>query len=522
MYRVSDRYQAPSPTAATTTAPAAAATATAPTEPTMAASNPPNPPPDEPPCYTEPYYVPGFLDVNAIVNSRDGTVRVNGNTISHDASLGVTYMVTQNLPPEYLRALGTAETRLQQEGSVDKSGLPSRFRSVKIGQAVSIKIAMKKMKKIRSLCPYAYLTGVFIVHGNNPRKVEKALHVGNALKRGGSSGEHFADYTQLDQHQFVESGGLYDSTSWIYFSTNGFPRGFFDDKVFDDEERGFVYSVSPDWSKSDGLILNACIKDHGLEEVHFPFQYQAGADKANFGDLSNRYLKAHKFGRFSGREDELREYLQKHICWANGSFVGIKCTFMQTATSKRLERKLHKELKELGLWTGRGEWYFPPEDNAQLSTRLKYLISSPFSRMNRAYQDILVTYSEFHEWVRKNYMSYKIIWECVNEGAIILRRQEGSNVKKTATQGERDFGEIPQEIHEDVKLLLEERSFGPRADNVHITTELDRDMHDATNVKYFSVKTATIEFRRPEPSDARRDFIAVFGEVLYNEVSGDE
>eukprot|EP00986_Skeletonema_menzelii_P014775 scaffold10227_cov132-Skeletonema_menzelii.AAC.1 len=79
---------------------------------------------------------------------------------------------------------------------------------------------------------------------------------------------------------------------------------------------------------------------------------------------------------------------------------------------------------------------------------------------------------------------------------------------------------LPADLIDVVKLHQEEDMFGTKAKNICdiATTVLEQDIYNARNDANIFVKTATREFRRPSLSDARRDFIDVFGQDCYNRV----
>ena len=533
IYRVSDWFNNPAPHAP----PAAAAGPPAP--PAAAAPPAANPPDDDSAATTanapneeEPErktaQIPGFLDIHAIVNTPGGDTSVDGNSISHNGSLGVTYFVSADTPREFTEVMDVVETHLPS--SNDVNDLPFRLNSVKIGQSEDLAGAIAKVRKIRSQHPHIYLRGVILLHGEDkgPEVLEHALHICNSLKRGQSHGEWFGRYSQLDKFQFIERGERLNGATLIYFSTISFTSRqtgvLHDDKK---KRKGVIYRAFTLWGHRDTQILKCCIENHGGLSAFYPFRYNM--DRVSFLQYCTVLLYAVKIGRYSeDNDDPFERYLARRFLWANGGFTsGVGYTTTNSDDTRQDERNAHNELYSYHLHVN-GEYYLPPE-GVPLSPQTAALFNGPVATRVRALDHFKENSLILHEYVRSDYMTFKILWECFKEGAIVLDKKEGD--KKTNNMNWENVGEgvklmsrLPAHVLDTVMLHTKVQQFGPRASEASkiATTVLEQDIHYARNDKNIIVKTATCDFCRPSLSDARRDFIDVFGQPCYDRVSESE
>ena len=531
IYRLSDRLN-PAPNAP----PAAAAGPPAP--PAAAAPPAANPPDDDSAAATanapneeEPErktaQIPGFLDIHAIVNTPGGDTSVDGNSISHDGSLGVTYFVSADTPSEFTDAMDAVETHLSSSTNVND--LPFRLNGVKIGQSEDLAGAIKKMRNIRGNHPHLYLRGVFLLHGEDkgPEVLERALHICNSLKRGQSHGEWFGRYSQLDKFQFVELGENLNGATLIYFSTISFSSRQTGDLENEHEKKGVLYRVFKLWGDQDKQILKCCIENYGGLSAFYPFRYDMA--KVNFRKYCTILLYAVKIGRYS--EDSvypLERYLQNKILYANGFISGVGFTTTDSDATRQDERNAQNELYSHHLHVN-GEYYLPPSEGVTLSPQTAALFNGPVATRVRALKHIHETSLNLHDYVRSDYMTFRILWECFKEGAIVLdkKKDKKSNNNRnweSAGKGEKLMSRLPAHVLDTVMLHTKVHHFGPQAAKVCdiATTVLDQDIYYARNDRNIVVKTATCDFHRPSLPDARADFIDVFGKACYDRVSESE
>ena len=531
IYRVSDRFNNPVPHAP----PAAAAGPPAP--PAAAAPPAANPPDDDSAAATanapndeEPErktaQIPGSFEVHAVVNTPGGDTSVDGNSITHDGSLGVTYFVSGDTPSEFTDAMDAVESHLPSSTNVND--LPFRLNSVKIGQSGDLAGAIKKVRTIRSHHPHIYLRGVFLLHGEDkgPEVLERALHICNSLKRGQSHGEWFGRYSQLDKFQFIELGENLNGATLIYFSTISFASRQTGDLENEHEKKGVLYRVFKLWGDQDKQILKCCIDNHGGLCAFYPFRYDMA--RVSFRQYCTILLYAVKIGRYS--EDNiypLERYLQNKILYANGFISGVGFTTTDSDAVRQDERNAHDELYGHHLHVN-GEYYLPPE-GVPLSPQTAALFNGPVATRVRALKHIHETSLNLHGYVRSDYMTFRILWECFKEGAIILDKKEGRRSHdnrnwESVGKGEKLMSRLPAHVLDTLMLHTKVHQFGSRASEASktATTVLDQDIHYARNDKNIIVKTATCDFRRPSLSDARRDFIDVFGKPCYDRVSESE
>ncbi len=486
-----------------------------------------NPPPQD----TKTTAIPSYITINAIVNTPGGTVTVNRNTITHKASDQVFYMIGENIAPEFLELLHRAEELLQNpggQGPTNQSELPFRIDETKIGQSMDLEHAIIKTTKMRTFHPYSLLIGVYILHGDvSSEFAEKALHTRYSLKRLSSLGEHFAGLTQLDQHQVVTlAEQLLGGATLIFFSVNSYPRCLSlsrrGDCRSENDKKGIVYKVGPNWRPLDKLTLTTCINDFSDKEAYLPFHYHG--NKAKFGQFCNAYLNSFKFGRFScENKQSLDEYFGNGFLWACGFVGAVLYTYVVTETSIELERMIHRELNRLGLHVN-GEFFLPPSANAELSQELSLLLNNAPITKNRVSRDMHMNHSTLHDMVERGYISHRIILECVKEGAILLCTDDVHTKAKfeNATTGAKAMSRIPgldEAVCEDLALFLKLQF---DEDDLDDTLGIGLDIKNARNNKYVTVKVVTSEFIPPALEDAKRDFIIIFGPSVYNQVSGNE
>ncbi|KAL7490788.1 hypothetical protein ACHAWT_000316 [Skeletonema menzelii] len=525
IYRVSDWFNPVphAPPAAAAGPPAHQAAAAAPSDDdsvtdVTAAANAPDEEEPEP----QTAQIPGFLEVHAVVNTPGGNTTTSGNSIIHDGSKGATYIAWADTPCEFMEVMDVEESHLPS--SNDRCDLSFRLNGVKIGQAEDLRRAISKLIKFRRFHPHVFLRGVILLHNENPRVLERAQHICNSLKRGQTFGEWFGQYTQLDRFQFIELGESLNGTTLIYFSTISFPRcGFDEDTVFKNETKGLIYRIFPLWSDRDKEILTSCINNHGGLWAFYPFRYDM--TRVSFLHYCTVLLYAVKIGRWSaGKTNSVEEHLSKGILYANGFISEFCYTTMDSDATEQDERNMHIELNNFRLHVA-GEHFLSPPLVVQMSQQTADLFNDPVATKSRAFPYIRETSLNLHEYVRKNYMAFPILWECFKEGAIVLNKKDnrkGTRRRKweIVTQGEKLMSRLPADLIDVVKLHQEEDMFGTKAKNICdiATTVLEQDIYNARNDANIIVKTATREFRRPSLSDARRDFIDVFGQDCYNRV----
>ncbi len=495
-------------------------------------------PSDPTPQDTKRAKVPGWMNIHAVVNTPGGTATVDGNTITHKASDGVHYFLGPNIPPEFLKRLDKTESdlllqnHLGGQGSVNRSDLGSRLREIKIGESQDLANAMKKTQKMRTFHPHTLLHGVYIVHGEDHKEVEKALHTRYSLKRGGSSGEHFANLTQLDQHQLLSLGEQsFPGATLVFFSTNSFPKSRLGEEIND--KPGIVYKVSPNWKDLDKKIFTNSISDFGEEDAFLPFGYHK--EKVNFGRFSGIYLNYFKIGRYSNRAKTLEVCFSSHFLWACGFTgpEGLVYTFVHTETYKQLEKAIHAELISLGKHIN-GEWFLPPPTDTSVSQELTQLLNTTLIILNRDIRwNLRTSHSILHKWVLNHYISHEIIWECMKEGAIVLcadkSEGEGGGQWRNATTGEKAIGRIPaldSSICKDLGQFFKLQVFGSDFDNIKDDdfdkSVMAKDIRNAKDKRFVLIKVVTSDFDPPALEDAKGDFITIFGQSVYNQVNGIE
>jgi hypothetical protein len=479
-----------------------------------------NPPPQD----TKRTRVPSYITIDAIVNTPEGTVTVEGNTIIHDASLVVSYFAGHNTPPEFLAFLNRVEAELLQNNPGSQPPeLAGRLDESKIGQAMDLEHARKKILRMRTYHPYGLLTGVCILHRDDPKDVEMALHTRNSLLRGGSFGEHFGSLTQVDKHQLVTLGEQMGGATLIFFSVAYLPGCHFGDLCSKSDKKGVVYKVQPDWGFDEKSIFETCMNKFGDEEAYLPFDYNA--DKANFGAFCNIYLNSFKIGMYSGTD--LEEYFSMGILWACGFVRGVLYTSVESKESRKLERMLHTKLNNLGLHVC-GEYFLPPSANTKMSEELTHLLNSAPITSERTIRIMKTTHHTLHDWVRRGLISHRIIWECVKEGAILLCSADKRKKRKswsTATTGERVLCQLPvmdSPTRNDLALVLKSHTLPTLPDDIFSKLEAGMNIKNAGEVKYVTIKVVTSQFTPPTLEKAREDFIAIFTEAVYERVSGNE
>ncbi|KAL7456227.1 hypothetical protein ACHAWC_010212 [Mediolabrus comicus] len=492
-------------------------------------------PSDPTPQDTKRAKVPGWMDIHAVVNTPGGTATVDGNTITHKASDGVHYFLGEQIPPEFLKILDKTESdlllqnHLDGQGSVNRSDLGSRLREIKIGESQDLASAMKKTEVMRTFHPHTLLHGVYIVHGEDHKEVEKALHTRYSLKRGGSSGEHFANLTQLNQHQLLSLGEQsFPGATLVFFSTNSFPKSRLGEEIND--KPGIVYKVSPNWKDLDKKIFTNSISDFGEEDAFLPFGYDK--DKVNFGRFSGNYLNYYKIGRYRG--NKLEKLFSTKFLWACG-FTGPEgavYTFVHTETYKQLEKAIHAELISLGKHIN-GEYFLPPPTDTTVSQELAQLLNTTPSILNRNPFNLRTSHSILNSWVKDHYISHEIIWECMKEGAIVLCADKTEGVDggqwRYATTGEKAIGRIPaldSSICQELRLFLKLHGFSGDYDNIK-EDDFDKlgmakDIRNAKDRNFVLIKVVTSDFDPPALEDAKEHFITIFGQSVYNRVNGIE
>jgi len=121
----------------------------------------------------------------------------------------------------------------------------------------------------------------------------------------------------------------------------------------------------------------------------------------------------------------------------------------------------------------------------------------------------------------------------MKEGAIVLCADKSEGVDggqwRYATTGEKAIGRIPaldSPTCKELGLFFKLHGFSGDYDNI---TEDDfdkllmaKDIRNAKDKRFVLIKVVTSDFDPPALEDAKEDFIAIFGQSVYNQVNGIE
>ncbi len=77
-------------------------------------------------------------------------------------------------------------------------------------------------------------------------------------------------------------------------------------------------------------------------------------------------------------------------------------------------------------------------------------------------------------------------------------------------------------MRKDLALVLKSNTVPNLPDDIFSKLEAGKNIKNAGEVKYVTIKVVTSQFIPPTLEKAREDFIAIFTEAVYERVSGNE